>query len=191
MQEISYLDIDSALKRLDLAASVAEVHGAMSAIACVIGDNSGYRLWQGRHVPEVDTAVANGDALAKESARLAEALYQQILVSLQDGNFAYELMLPNDDVELDLRTEAMAHWCQGFLLGLGFSGITDLQRFNGELAEIISDITEISQVSSGHLDNSEEEEQSYAELVEYLRVGVMLFNETFQSHLERGNTSVH
>ncbi|MEJ2452288.1 MAG: UPF0149 family protein, partial [Gammaproteobacteria bacterium] len=66
-------------------------------------------------------------------------------------------------------------------LGLRFSGVKDPGQFSGELAEILDNIREISQVNSGSLENTEEEEQSYMELVEYLRVGVMLFCETLRA----------
>ena len=190
MQEFSYLDINSALEHLNVAADAAEFHGAMSAVICVNGE-SGYPIWLGSHAPEIGMAIAKGGPQAQEISRITKGLYQQILSSLQGGNFTFELMIPDDDIDLELRTEAMAHWCQGFLLGLGYSGITDLKQFTGELGEIISDITEISQVSVGQLDYSEDEEQSLTELVEYLRVGVMLFNETLQSHTTQSNTSVH
>ena len=190
MQEFSYLDINSALEPLNIAADAAEFHGAMSAIACVNADR-GYPTWLASHAPEIEAALSRGDPLAQEVSRVTRGLYHQVVVSLSDGNFTYAVMLPDDDVDLELRTEAMAHWCQGFLLGLGYSGITDLKQFTGELGEIIDDITEVSQVSAGQLEYSEEEEQSFTELVEYLRVGVMLFNETLQSHNEQGNSSVH
>jgi len=190
MQEFSYIDINSAILPLKIAADAAEFHGAMSAVICVNGEN-GYSLWLGSHVPEIGSAIVTGNALAQELSRITRSLYQQIQASLTDGSFGYKLMLPDDEVDLELRAEAMAHWCQGFLLGLGYSGITDLKQFSGELAEIINDITEISQISVGQLDYSEDEEQSITELIEYLRVGVMLFKETLPSHIEQGNTSVH
>ena len=190
MQDFNYLDINLALEQLDIAADAAEFHGAMSAVICVNGEN-GYSIWLGSHVPEIEAAIARGDAQAQETSRITKGLYQQILKSLANGNFNFELMIPDDDIDLELRTEAMAHWCQGFLLGLGYSGITDLKQFSGELGEIIDDITEISQVTAGQLEYSEDEEQSLTELVEYLRVGVMLFNETLQSHTTQSNTSVH
>jgi len=78
------------------------------------------------------------------------------------------------------------------MLGLRYAGVTDISKFSGELAEILQDIMEISQVSGNGLENTEEEEQSYTEVVEYLRVGVMLFFETLQNqHSGLQTTTVH
>ena len=186
MQELTYLDLDSALDRLDVATDVAEVHGSLTAVACFNGVD-GYDIWLGSHFPELQTAIEEGDALARETRQTILDLYNQICTQLANDDFTYTLLMPDDDADLELRTEAMAHWCQGFLLGMRYSGVTDFNQFNGELGEIINDISEISQVTAGELDYSEEEEQSYSELQEYLRVGVMLFNETLNS--KQANTT--
>ncbi len=180
MQEFSYQDISEALERIHIAADAAECHGALSAVICLNGAD-GQSLWLGSHFPQIEQQVSQGDALAKQVADLLTGLYGAVSKQLLAGHFEYELLLPDDDVDLELRTEAMAHWCQGFLLGLGYSGVTDPAKFSGELGEIIDDITEISQVTVGELEYTEEEERSYTELVEYLRVGVMLIKETLLS----------
>ena len=180
MQEITYQDVTQALSRVDIASDAAECQGSMSAVICFTGTD-GFSLWLGAHLPEVESGKMAGDALASETAQVTYDLYQDTLSQLQTGELKFQLLLPDDDTDLELRTEAMVHWCQGFLLGLGYVGISDTKRFQGELAEIINDITEISQMTIGELDYSEEEEQSYAELVEYLRVGVMLLWETLSA----------
>jgi len=180
MHDFTYQDITQALRRVDIASDAAECQGAMSAVICFAGKDA-FPLWLGAHLPEIEAGVMAGDALASETAKVSDHLYQGILQQLQAGELQYNLLLPEDDASLEMRSQAMVHWCQGFLLGLGYVGVTDTSRFQGELAEIINDITEISQMSIGDLDNSEEEEQSYAELVEYLRVGVMLLWETLSA----------
>ena len=190
MQKFEYDDITSALERFGIAADAAECQGAISATACMNGPN-GFQLWLDSYLEELQDRMNEGDAVAKETFDLMQGLYQQVCRQLQNGEFEYALFLPDDEINLEMRTEAMAHWCQGFLMGLRYSGVTDFSKFTGELSEIIDDITEISQVSAGQLEYSEEEEQSYAELVEYLRVGVMLFNETLNSQVSETNQSIH
>lgn len=190
MQEFDYDEITAALERFEISADAAECQGAMSATACMNG-LEGFQLWVDAYLEGIQDRLNEGDALAKETLELMQNLYQNICQQLQNGEFEYALFLPDDDIDLELRTEAMAHWCQGFLMGLRCSGVTDFSKFTGELGEIIDDITEISQVSVGQLDYSEEEEQSYAELVEYLRVGVMLFNETLHAQMSKSNQSIH
>jgi hypothetical protein len=88
------------------------------------------------------------------------------------------------------RARALGAWCQGFMIGLQLGGITGSKKLPGDLPEVLRDIAEISKASTDDMENGEEEEASYAELVEYIRVGVMLFREEFQPYLEadRGGT---
>ena len=188
MQDLNYQDVTQALERVEVASDAAECQGAMSAVICFAGE-AGFAVWLGSHLPEIESAKMDGDALATDTARITELLYRSVCDQLMAGSLEYQLLLPEDDTDLEMRTEAMMHWCQGFLLGLQYVGIADNGRFHEDLAEIIKDITEISQMSLGELDHSEEEEQSYAELVEYLRVGVMLLWETLSAQESQSSTS--
>lgn len=180
MNAVDYQDLTRALERLQVAADAAECQGAMSAVACLTGE-AGLPGWLTAHFPEIESGVAEGDALAAETRQMISDLYRLTLEQLDQGNFDYALLMPDDDEPLTVRTDALSHWCQGFMLGLRFSGVDDPSQFSGEMAEILGDIQEISQVSSATLEDNEEEEQSYTELVEYLRVGVMLFCENLRT----------
>ena len=180
MSDVDYQHLTQALERLQIAADAAECHGALSAVICLTGEE-GLASWLPAHFPEIEAGVADGNALASEAKQLIATLYETTLEQLGQGNFDYALLMPDDDDSIFVRTDALSHWCQGFLLGLRYSGVNDPGQFTGELAEILDDISEISQVTSVALEDTEEEEQSYAELVEYLRVGVMLFSETLQA----------
>jgi uncharacterized protein YgfB (UPF0149 family) len=180
MNDVDYQQLTEALERLQIAADAAECHGAMSAVICLSGED-GLLNWLPAHFPEIEAGIAEGNALANAAKQLIVDLYQTTLGQLGQGNLDYALLMPDDEDSLAVRTDALGHWCQGFLLGLRYSGVNDPGQFSGELAEILGDISEISQVTSAALENSEEEERSYAELVEYLRVGVMLFCETLQA----------
>jgi uncharacterized protein YgfB (UPF0149 family) len=186
MSDVDYQQLTQALDRLQIVADAAECQGAISAVICLTGED-GLANWLSAHLPEIDAGLAEGNALASEAKQLIVELYQTTLGQLGQGNFDFALLMPDDEDALSVRTDALGHWCQGFLLGMRYSGVNDVGQFSGELAEILNDITEISQVTSAALDNTEEEEQSYAELVEYLRVGVMLFCETLRA--SKGATS--
>ena len=188
MQNLNYQDVTDALQRVDIASDAAECQGAMTAVICFTGE-AGFGVWLGSHLPEIEAAQMEGDALATETARITDILYKGVFDQLRAGALEYQLLLPDDDIDLEVRTQAMVHWCQGFLLGLRYVGVADTGQFQGELAEIINDITEISQMTIGELDYSEEEERSYAELVEYLRVGTMLFWETLSAQQTQSSTS--
>ena len=76
---------------------------------------------------------------------------------------------------------ALGEWCQGFLSGLTLGGISDFDKLGTDAREVVEDLVEIARAgTSYHLEGSEEDEQAYAELMEYLRVGVLLINEELQ-----------
>jgi len=70
----------------------------------------------------------------------------------------------------------MARWCEGFLHGLVSEKHSDAlkERLAAEpLADIIRDMLQITRAAAEE-DETEEEENAYAELVEYLRVAAQL-----------------
>jgi uncharacterized protein YgfB (UPF0149 family) len=68
----------------------------------------------------------------------------------------------------------LALWCTGFLYGLGTGQISDLDALNGDVGEIVRDFTEISRATGDDADADESNEQAYAELVEFIRVGAQV-----------------
>lgn len=110
---------------------------------------------------------------------MLDDVFDQVSDELATGEFALTLLLPGDDDELGDRVTALGHWCQGFLLGLQIGGVSSAQGLTAELAEIYQDFTEISQISGTELTVEEDDEESYAELYEYLKVGAILFYEEF------------
>ena len=75
------------------------------------------------------------------------------------------------------RTAALAEWCQGFLYGLGAGAITDASGWPGEAGEIVRDFAEITRAGVDAQQGEESNESAYAELVEFVRVGVQLLFE--------------
>jgi uncharacterized protein YgfB (UPF0149 family) len=105
-------------------------------------------------------------------------------------------LLPDDDTALPERVRALASWCSGFISGLGQGGAT----FEGalsesdEVTEIVGDLIEIGKASldveaSG---DAESAEAAYAEVAEFVRVGVQIvFEELGQTVRPEGDVSIH
>ncbi len=90
----------------------------------------------------------------------------------------FELLLPEDAQPLDARTAALAQWCQGFLYGLGASAIQDASGLPGEVGEIVRDfVGDHTRRGRRAIRATESNESAYAELVEFVRVGVQLLFE--------------
>jgi uncharacterized protein len=85
-------------------------------------------------------------------------------------------LLPDDDAPLARRAEALAQWCQGFLYGFG--SVAGTQRnLPAQVDEVLKDLTQISRASAGDSEPTDDDEEDYVEIVEYVRVGAQLVHD--------------
>jgi hypothetical protein len=97
-------------------------------------------------------------------------LFEDTRSLLASDEFEFDLFLPDDDVLLSAQVEALTYWCQGFLLGVGFTHATsDLSR---EVREILKDIIEFTKLDTEA--EGEEDESDFIEITEYMRSAVLL-----------------
>jgi uncharacterized protein YgfB (UPF0149 family) len=117
------------------------------------------------------------------------SLYFITAETLNGADLEFHPLLPEDASPLDERTTALAQWCVGFLYGLGSGSIPDLSALPGEVGEVIRDFDEITRVGveggpgedKSDDDRGEQNESAYAELVEFVRVGVQIVFEELES----------
>jgi yecA family protein len=149
-------------------ADAAEAHGTLAGCLCGASD---YRFedWLREILPE-------GRAAAAATATLQE-LYTATAAALRQPDMEFELLLPDDEHAIDVRTAALAQWCQGFLYGLGTGAIPDASKLPGDVGEIVRDFIEITRAGVDAEQDEESNESAYAELVEFVRVGVQLLFE--------------
>jgi uncharacterized protein YgfB (UPF0149 family) len=120
-------------------------------------------------------------------------LYSASEVALQDEEFAFFLLLPDEEEEMALRTAALSSWCDGFLAGFAYESAA--QETNGaavsrETGEVLSDIAAMVQADPPAAEDEEEAEDSYIELVEYLRVAaVNVFMDSIATSRDRDFSS--
>ncbi len=157
-----YDALSHALSQKGSVQDPAEIHGTLSGILCVRED--------------ADPHEALEDAQELELTAPMAALREVILESLFDSESGFMLLLPGDDAApLAARVKALARWCSGFVYGLASQPEFDLQGLSPEVQEVIQDITELGRAAITADDASPEgAERDYAELVEYVRVGVQL-----------------
>ena len=106
------------------------------------------------------------------------ALYESTLSDLGSDDYSLQLFLPDDDTEIAVRTQALAQWTQGFLVGFGAAGIDPKTLFSSDNADALRDLAQITQVASVDSDLSSQddsEEADYFELTEYVRVVALNF----------------
>lgn len=177
--------VNTALRRLGIGTDAAENHGVLCGLLCARGpdvERAWIDLLREDWEDAAATAAAEQEAGAAAWADLSR-LYRETIGQLRDEGFVFSLLLPDDSQPLQLRAEAMTEWCQGFLYGLAAGGLEDYSVLPEEVREIAEDIVEISRATTDG-DEGESDEAAYSELIEYLRVGVILVFETLEA--ERG-----
>jgi len=143
----------------------ADVHGTLTGILCI--DN------------EASVIGALDDEPTDALREALDALRHMTLEGLFDPDLSFEPLLPDDETDLHTRVEALARWCSGFLYGLssqqdGASEL-DLSHLSADVREVINDLSQLSRAGLTTEDeDAEAAEADYAELVEYVRVGVQM-----------------
>lgn len=164
-------DIEGALRRCGASWSSAQVHGLLCGRLALRGAD-GATMWRQQVLEGADA----GDALTSECESQLDELLQLTWQQLGERQSEFELLLPDDDEDAAVRTQAIADWCEGFLHGLVGDKHPEATRkrlAEEPLCDVIRDMLEITRAEVGD-DDAEENESAYAELVEYIRVATQL-----------------
>jgi len=105
-----------------------------------------------------------------ELAAQAMQLYTATAAALQDEEFDFYPLLPDDELEIESRTRELAHWCRGFLTG--FAQVNQRQP-RQDSSEILGDLSAIAEATVDGEADEEESEGSYFEIVEYVRFAAL------------------
>jgi len=124
-------------------------------------------------------AVNDGQSFSESAQEtLQEVLLKSYNAFIEQDSLA-PILLPNEDYPLIDRLESLALWCQGYLLGFGLQ-LGKAEIANAEVAEAISDISEISQLETTS-DENEDSNIALMTLVEHIKVAVkVIYLETVQ-----------
>ena len=163
-----FAELDRALARAGAWMGASQAHGLLCGVLCTPGEASA-ETWVREALGELEP----GDVLGEECGRLLRAMYVETLSQLNMEEAVFYAVLPSDDEPLDARTEALRDWCEGFILGLSIGGVSDFELLPDDSREIIRDIFEMTGMDV-RPDPTEEQEAAYMEIVEYIRVGVLL-----------------
>lgn len=150
-----------------LSMSPADLHGSLCGFLCGGGQpHPGHWL---------DQLCVDSAALEASSRPTLEALRAATQTLLDDPDLRFSPLLPGDDVAMAARVEALAGWCAGFVGGYGLSGAS-LERVSGEGRDALRDLERIAQFGY-EAGEAEEDENAFAEIVEYVRMAVMLLRQ--------------
>jgi len=176
---IKFTDAAQALAGANTTVALAEAHGCLCGAACAADD---YPL--ARWLDELfDESVAQSDAAELAAAKdVLQILHTETLRALRGNEMEFAPFLPDDDLPLAQRAEALAQWCQGFLYGYGSVGSERRPKLPTEAEEVLRDLSQIARASAGDTEPTDEDEADYAEIVEYVRVSVQLLFDELAKH---------
>lgn len=162
----TYSAVDAEIRRLALAMTPSELHGALCGWLAG-GGASTQRDWLASVL--VDASLAAPD----ENSPL-DQLRQASAAQLGDRSFGFDLLLPEADAPLVIRSGALFDWCRGFLGGFGLAagGKSSLSE---EGSEALADIAKLA-AAQPQEEGDDEDEAALAEIEEFVRVATLLLH---------------
>ena len=182
IQNSPYHAFAALLKNSGHTVSPAELHGLLLGRSCA---GAGF---------EADSWLADAAELLEgepqDNVRNALiGLQEMVKGELTGDDMTVVLLLPTDDAPLADRAAALGQWCQGFLTGFGLT--RRAYALSTEATEVLQDLAAIAQVQDA-LEESDDGESDYMEVMEYLRVApLLLFTETKKTDESAAKPSLH
>jgi hypothetical protein len=176
MYTISFVDAERALLAADAAVSLSEGHGCLCGALCTLPQFSS-QSWLQELLPD-PTASDSLVATTTPDDTLVQ-LHDETQLALRGDAMEFAPLLPDDDAPLAERIAALAQWSQGFLYGFGIGAPRDTDNYPEEVNEVLKDLSEIARVNDADTGGSDDDEEAYTELVEYLRAAVQLVHDEF------------
>lgn len=171
-----FIQIESTLALAGLELSASELH------ATVVGAIANHmKCGQSPDLLKlIEPEAKASDGRYAQLNELLYDIYRETSELLLEGKENFDLLLPAEDEPLAVRTEAIASWARGYLLGLLYNNAFSIDQLPESGAEIARDVMQIAEASAGE-DDEQEEDWALAELHEYLKVGSQLIFEFIYS----------
>jgi uncharacterized protein YgfB (UPF0149 family) len=188
VNSIDHDTLDDALRRSGASWEAAPAHGLLCSRLATEGSGTASD-W----LLQVLDGVPPDSTVRGECEAMLDTLFSISHQQLAGRQSDFELLLPDEETAVQLRTDTLARWCEGYLHGL-VSGNRNEQvraRLATEpLADIIKDMLQITRADVDHDEDEEANEQAFAELVEYVRVSAQLAYEELAETRDGGEPSL-
>lgn len=166
----SKLDFSSAqaiITTENIQSHASEIHGVLTGLVC-----AGFTFEEQSYIVMLNDLFNNGDVFPDAVKTVIKQMYSELWADILDDDYAFQLMLPDDDDSIVERGNGLSNWVQGFNLGFG------LQQKNNpvtssEVKEVLTDFAEIANLSD-EMEEDEDTEQAYFEISEYVRISALL-----------------
>lgn len=176
-REVDFDDLDESLARCGATWNAAQAHGLLCARLAVDGAEAIPAA-----IDQVLEGCADGDALRKASADMLVAVAGTSLARFRERQSAFKPVLPDDAQPVETRVRALADWSESYLHGIVSGDGTRSEALRARLArepvaDIVRDLLQITRAAVDPDAENEDDEESYTEIVEYLRVAAQFVYE--------------
>jgi len=171
---MTYEVINAIVIQSDAELSAAQAHGMATGMLCV---NE-----QARSAEWLAELFRHAAPVADQDKEVLARLFEETRNLLASDEFEFDLFLPDDDeASLSDQVEALTHWCQGFLLGVGVTHADS--EWSKDASAILKDIIEFTKLDTDA--EGEEDENDFMEITEYMRSAVLLLKSELNDQGEK------
>ena len=178
-EAVTHAHLRTVLAGLKLGVGPSELHGSLTGFLSA-GGKAQARRW-------LEALQIQAPAAADADPALIQ-LYRDCAAALDDPELRFEPLLPAMQGAIDARADALVDWCRGFLGGLGLAGGSP-STMSDDASEILRDLGTIAG-SRFEYENAEEDESALEEVIEFVRVGVLLLH-TEMTAPKRRDVTLH
>lgn len=170
-----YDDFVQSISVLALTMSGSELHGIMCGYLCAGADSQG----------EAYIRALLNNKKDEQSRNALLSMFSVFSISQQQMNnfdFEFEMLLPDDDESLVTRAQAFSEWCEGFTQGLTIAGVGMEQFYEEESKDALQHLMEFAELDCESLEVGEEDERALMEVSEYTRMAVLRLHSDLVLH---------
>jgi uncharacterized protein YgfB (UPF0149 family) len=178
---LTHEELSRVLASLRLGVGASELHGSLTGYLSA-GGKAGAGEWPAAlEIDAGDETPLSHEALGR--------LYRDCRGALDDPDLGFEPLLPPEDAPLARRGDALVDWCRGFLGGVGLAG-SPMSLLSADANEVLADF---GRIAASHFDygDDEEDESALGEVLEFVRVGVLLLHTELARPRRPARHSVH
>lgn len=162
-----FAEISAQIEQLQLGLDAAELHGSLCGYLSGDAAAPARSDWLGKVM-----ADPHASAVAPDSA--FDRMFVATLQLLESPDFGFDLLLPDIDLPVVERGDALMSWCRGFLGGFGLSAGAS-PPLSEESRDALGDLARMA-ASDLSYDDPEADEQVLEEVAEFVRVAVLLLH---------------
>jgi uncharacterized protein YgfB (UPF0149 family) len=162
-----YAQISEQIQSMQLAVDAAELHGSLCGFLSGGSEAPSRGDWLGKVMADPEAPEVAADSALDRLFVATEQL-------LESPDFGFDLLLPNAELPVMERGDALMNWCRGFLGGFGLAaGATP--PLSEESQDALADLAKMA-ASNLSYDDPEADEEALEEVAEFVRIAALLLH---------------